>query len=64
MDVDLMFKLIQNEKKNRQVTIIDFGSLEFTEQFKKDLEKVRKEVKKGKFTKYNNVQELADELGL
>ncbi len=59
-----MFKLIQNEKKNRQVTIIDFGSLEFTEQFKKDLEKVRKEVKKGKFTKYNNVQELADELGL
>lgn len=34
-----MFKLIQDEKKSRLVTVIDFGSPEFTEQFKKDLKK-------------------------
>lgn len=59
-----MTELIQIEKKEEKITMIRFIEPQLTEDFKKDLARVRKEVKEGKFTRYNNAKELADELGL
>lgn len=49
----------------RRAEIINhWESLKLSDQFKKDLAKVREEVKEGKYSSYNNVQELLDELDL
>lgn len=60
----IMYKLIQDDKNKRSIIKVDFGNSQLSENFKKELEEVREEVKKGKFTKYKNTKELAKELGL
>jgi len=59
-----MTELIQIEKEEERITMIRFVEPLLTEEFKRDLARVRKEVNEGKFTRYNNAKELADELGL
>lgn len=59
-----MFRFIQKEERTRDVTIVRFDKPQLSPKTKNILAKVREEVKKGKFSKYNNAKELADELGL
>lgn len=59
-----MQKLIQFDKKRTEISEHVNKEPKLSEQFKKDLIRVRKEVKKGKFTRYNNAKEILDELGL
>lgn len=58
-----MQKFTHLYKKKSKITEITKKEPKLSEQFKKDLIKVRKEVKKGKFTKYNNAKEILDEPG-
>ncbi len=59
-----MQKLIQFDKRRTEISELVKKEPKLSEQFKKDLIRARKEVKKGKFTRYKNAQEILDELGL
>jgi hypothetical protein len=55
-----MQKLIQFDKRRTEISELVKKEPKLSEQFKKDLIRVRK----GKFTRYKNAQEILDELGL
>lgn len=57
-----MYQLLKEDKK-KGVTIVNFDEPQLSAEFKEELVRVRKEVKEGKFTRYNNSKELSDELG-
>lgn len=60
-----VFKIIlTNKLKFNDNSNANFEKPILSEKFKKDLARVRVEVKKGKVTRYNNAQEILDELGL
>lgn len=57
-----MHRLVQVKKEKTDIVLVNTPKL--SEQFKKDLIKARKDIKAGKFTRYNNAREILDELGL
>lgn len=69
----MSMELVQVSKDKREViTLIKPDENEtkiclqasLSTQFKKDLIKARKDIKEGKYTRYNNAQEILDEFGL
>lgn len=58
-----MHKVVKVDKKKEFTSITSSKESELSEKFKADLNRVREEVKKGKFTRYKNSKELARELG-
>jgi hypothetical protein len=56
--------VLANKLKFNDNSNTNFEKTHLSEKFKTDLARVRSEVKKGKFTRYNNSQEILDELGL
>ena len=42
--------------------MFEFDERHLSEEFKKEITKVRKEIKNGRFSRYNNSKELCDEL--
>ena len=59
-----MHKVVKVDKKKEFSRITSSKESELSEKFKADLNRVREEVKKGKFSRYKNSKELATELGL
>lgn len=59
-----MHKLAKVDKKKEVSSLTNIKGPELSKQFKEDLEKVREEVKKGKYTRYKNSKDLAKDIGL
>lgn len=56
--------MVKVDKKKEFSCISSSKEPKLSEKFKADLNRVREEVKKGKFSRYKNSKELATELGL
>ncbi|MEN4007336.1 MAG: hypothetical protein PQ964_08290 [Methanobacteriaceae archaeon] len=64
-----MMGMVKLPKKKENKSLVLKGKkeiikLEISEEYKKELSEIREEVKKGKFTKYKDIQQLSKDLGL